>query len=102
VHRGERQDVVRRGDLLGDLEEPRHRGRVRGVLQTGHALVAVVVAHGPDEDVDPTGRPVGDRVEHLRDVERGVPDVDEAYDGQGGGHAPRVLTRRRRGLGAGE
>ena len=75
---------------------------MRGVLQTGDALVAVVVADGADEDVDPTGGPVGERVEHLRHVERGVPDVDEAYDGQGGGHASRVLTRPARGLDAGE
>ena len=66
---------------------------MRGVLQPGHALVVVVVAHGADEHVDAPAAAVGHRVEHLGDVERGLAEVDEAYDGQGGGHGPSEPSR---------
>ena len=45
-----------------------------------------------------------ERVEHLGHVERGLPEVDQAYDGQGAGcgigHPVRVLTHPTRALDA--
>jgi hypothetical protein len=59
-----------------------------------------VVADGADEDVDAPGGRVGQRVDDLPHVEGGLPEVDEAYDGQVGVHTSRVLNAGRSHWGA--
>ena len=70
---------MRARDAAADVLQPGQRGRVRGVVQRGHALATVVVAHLADEQGQPAGTVVAERVEHLGHVEGGVTDVDEAH-----------------------
>ena len=99
VHRGDRAHVVLRRDVLAHLAQPLQRARVRGVLQPVDLLAAVVVAHRADEQRQPASGLVGERGEHLGDVERRLADVDEPDDGcvVGGGvvgHVGEPTARR--------
>src|SRR6185437_7898323 len=78
VHRRDPDDV---GELvddgLGDLPQLRFGCRVRRVAEPDHSLVRVVVPHGADEQHLTARGGVRDRVPHLIDRERGVPDSDQ-------------------------
>ena len=82
VHGGERDHLELLGHALGDLPQPLERGGVRGVVEVVDRLAAVVVAHRPDEQVQPTGGGVLDGGQHLGRVQRGLAQVQQPYDGQ--------------------
>ena len=83
VHGGEGDDLELGGDALGHLAHPLQRGRVGGVVEVVDRLASVVVAHGADEQVHATGRRVLDRGQDLGGVQRGLAQVQQAYDGAG-------------------
>ena len=79
-----RQDVVPLGDGGRDVVQALQGAGVGGVLQADDVLVVVVVADGADEHVDAADGAGRRARHHLGDVQRGLAQVDETYDGQGG------------------
>ena len=79
VHRGHTAHVVRGRDPTAHVLEPGERRGVGGVVEGADALAAVVVAHLADEEGEPTGAVVAERVDDLGHVERGLTDGDEAH-----------------------
>jgi hypothetical protein len=78
-------DVVLRGDPLAHLAQLGQCGGVGGVVEAVDVTAAVVVAHPADEEGEAAGGLVVEGGHHLGDVQRGLAQVHESYDG---GHTP--------------